>query len=254
MIIRGSAALWVGSCADEGDDRGRACGWTRGSDIGAGSRAGQPRAPGAGYTGARYRQRFTDLGATVVPWLAAQDFDEDNIGATFPLARRAGFLTTFALVRDGFIGTAPGQVQDLSDELEREPADVLVAGSMSFGGAHGRGVGLPWALLNVLPFNWDPELEPPGFSVKPAPGVLGRLRDRLLWLVYRAVSSPVNRAYNRARAEIGLPRDRRPYGSVLISEWLVLATGCPSLDAPGLDLPDQTHFLGRLEPAGTVIS
>ena len=205
------------------------------------------------YTGARYQQRFTDLGATVVPWSAAQDFDEDNIGATFPLARRAGFLTTFALVRDGFIGTAPGQVQDLSDELEREPADVLVADSMSFGGAlTGEMRALPWALLNVLPFNWDPELAPPGFSVKPARGVLGRLRDRLLWLVYRAVSSPVNRAYNRARAEIGLPRDRRPYGSVLISEWLVLATGCPSLDAPGLDLPDQTHFLGRLEPAGPV--
>ena len=59
------------------------------------------------YTGARYRQRFTDLGATVVPWSAAQDFDEDDIGATFPLARRAGFLATSALVRDGFIGTAP---------------------------------------------------------------------------------------------------------------------------------------------------
>lgn len=102
------------------------------------------------YTGSRYRQPFTDLGATVVTWSAAQDFDEDNLGA-------------------------------------------------------------------------------------------------------RAVSHPFKRAYNQARAEIGLPRDRRPYRSVLFSEWLVLATGCPSLDVPRLDLPDQVHFVGRLDPAGAVL-
>ena len=106
------------------------------------------------YTGSRYRQRFTDLGATVVTWSAAQDFDEDNIGATFPLAKRPGLLTAIALVGGAFIGTAPGQVQDLRRELDREPADVLVADSMSFGGVlTGELLGLPWALLNVLPFN-----------------------------------------------------------------------------------------------------
>ncbi|HYP43746.1 MAG TPA: hypothetical protein VEQ66_00925, partial [Propionibacteriaceae bacterium] len=63
------------------------------------------------YTGSRYRQRFTDLGATVVPWSAAQDFDEDNLRATFPLARRPGLLTGITLVKHGFIGTAAGQVR-----------------------------------------------------------------------------------------------------------------------------------------------
>ena len=61
----------------------------------------------------------------------------------------------------------------------------------------------------------------------------------VLRLAYRAVSYPFKRAYNQARAEIGLPRDRRPYGSVLFSDWLVLATGCPSLDVPRLDLPTR---------------
>ena len=36
------------------------------------------------YTGSRYRQRFTDLGATVVTWSAAREFDEDDLGATIP--------------------------------------------------------------------------------------------------------------------------------------------------------------------------
>ena len=207
------------------------------------------------YTGSRYRQRFTDLGATVLTWSAAQDFDEDDLGATFPLARRPGMLTALALVKDGFIGTAPGQVQDLSQELEREPADVLVADSMSFGGVlTGELLGLPWALLNVLPFNQSFEAAAPPFEVRPAQGPLGRQRDRLLWLVYRVVTSPFNRAYNWARAEVGLPRDRRPYGSVLTSEWLVLATGCPSLDVPRPDLADQVHFVGRLDPAGAVLA
>ena len=86
--------------------------------------------------------------------------------------------------------------------------------------------------------------------MKPARGALGRQRDRLLWLAYRAATSPINRAYNRARAEIGLPRDRRPYGRVLFSDWLVLATGCPGLDMPRPDLSDVVHFVGRLDPSG----
>jgi UDP:flavonoid glycosyltransferase YjiC (YdhE family) len=207
------------------------------------------------YTGSRYRRRFTELGATVVTWSAAQDFDENNLRATFPLARRRGFLTAIALVRDGFIGTAPGQVQDLSRELEREPTDVLVADSMSFGGVLTSELhSLPWAMLNVLPFNQGFESAPPGFRVKPAHGALGRQRDRLLWLVYRVTTSPFSRAYNRARAKTGLPKDRRPYGRALFSDWLVLATGCPGLDVPRLDLPNQVHFVGRLEPAGGKLS
>ena len=86
------------------------------------------------YTGARHLARFADLGARVVPWTAARDFDEDDLAAAFPTAAGSRLRTMVALVRDGFIGTAPGQVSDLQAELAREPADVLLADSMSFGG------------------------------------------------------------------------------------------------------------------------
>jgi UDP:flavonoid glycosyltransferase YjiC (YdhE family) len=208
------------------------------------------------YTGSRYRQRFTDLGARVVTWLDAEDFDEDDLGATFPLARRPGLLRGVALVKDGFIGTAAGQVRDLSRELQRSPADVLVADSMCFGGVlAGELLGLRWALLNVLPFNqkFDLESPAPGFRGPPGRRTLGRERNRVSWLAYRAATGPFHRAYNRVRTEVGLPPDPRPYGSALMSEWLVLATGGPSLDVPWLDLPDQTHFVGRLEPAAMAL-
>ena len=62
------------------------------------------------------------------------------------------------------------------------------------------------------------------------------------------MTSPIHRAYNRARAEVGLPRDPRPYGRALFSDWLVLATGCPGLDVPRPDLPDVVHFVGASRP------
>lgn len=76
----------------------------------------------------------------------------------------------------------------------------------------------------------------------------------MLWLAYRALTSPLHRAYNRARAEVGLPHDPRPYGRVLFSDWLVMATGCPSLDVPRPNLPSVVHFVGRLAPAGLAYS
>ncbi len=204
------------------------------------------------YTGSRYRQRFTDLGARVITWSAAQEYDEHDLGASWPAARRPGFRRGIALVCEGFIGTAPGQVQDLNEELDREPTDVLVADPMSFGGVLTAELcHLPWAMLNVLPFNQGFESAPAGFNVKPARGALGRQRDRLLWSAYRTMTSPIHRAYNRARAAVGLPRDPRPYGRALFSDWLVLATGCPGLDVPRQDLPDVVHFVGRVGPAGS---
>ncbi len=203
------------------------------------------------YSGSRYRERFTDLGADFVPWSAAREYDESDLGASFPGAERPGLRRGITLVRDGFIGTAPGQAQDLCAELDREPSDVLVADPMSFGGVLTAELRkLPWALLNVLPFNQGFD-SAPGFRGPPAHGALGRQRDRLRWLMYRAMTSPFHRAYNRARAEVGLPRDPRPYGMALFSDWLILATGCPGLDVPRPDLPDVAHFVGRIAPVGT---
>ena len=203
------------------------------------------------YTGARHLARFADLGARVVPWAAARDFDEDDLAAAFPKAAGSRLRTMVALVRDGFIGTAPGQVRDLQAALAREPADVLIADSMSFGGMlTGELTGMPWALVNVLPFNQEADGPPMGFAVKPRSSPVGRVRDRLLWLVYRLVTTPMQRAYQRARRQVGLPASTAPYGSDLMSPWLVLATGCPGIGRPENGLLEQVQYVGQLPPAG----
>jgi UDP:flavonoid glycosyltransferase YjiC (YdhE family) len=76
------------------------------------------------------------------------------------------------------------------------------------------------------------------------------MRDVILWQAFGAATLPFKRAYNQARIQVGLPQDPRMYGVGLVSPWLVLATGCPSLERPGAELPNQTHYVGRLAPSG----
>ena len=203
------------------------------------------------HTGARFSDRFAGLGARVVPWSAARDFDADDLTASFPEAAGSPMREVMALVRRGFLGTAPGQVQDLLAELEREPADVLVADSMCLGpGLTGELTGVPWATLNVLPFNPTDSPVPVGLPVPPLAGPVGRVRDRAVRLGYRLLTSGFQRVYRRARAEVGLPKARGVYGEAFVSDRLVLATGCPGLEPYGARVSQQVHHVGQLGLAG----
>lgn len=202
------------------------------------------------YTGSRYCQRFAELGATAMRWSAASDFDEEDVAGTFPAAGRPGRRGMVAMTKAVFFDTAPGQVHDLGRELDRSPADVIIGDIMSVGaGCISELRGLPWATVNVLPFNsLGKDLAPLAFGLAPARGRLGRIRDVILWQAFGAATLPFKRAYNQARLQVGLPPDPRMYGLGLVSPWLVLATGCPSLERPGAELPNQAHYVGRLAP------
>jgi hypothetical protein len=69
------------------------------------------------------------------------------------------------------------------------------------------------------------------------------MRDLILWQAFGAATLPFKRAYNQARIQIGLPTTPRMYGVGLVSPWLVLATGCPSLERPEAEHPNQIVFL-----------
>jgi UDP:flavonoid glycosyltransferase YjiC (YdhE family) len=204
------------------------------------------------YTGSRYCERFAGLGATAVCWSAATDFDEEDVAATFPAAGRPGRRGMVAMTKAVFFDSTPGQVHDLGRELDRSPADVIIGDVMSVGaGCISELRRLPWATVNVLPFNsLGRDLAPLAFGLAPARGRLGWIRDVILWQAFGAATLPFKRAYNQARIQVGLPPDPRMYGVGLVSPWLVLATGCPSLERPGSGLPDQAHYVGRLAPTG----
>ena len=160
------------------------------------------------YTGARYCRRFVELGTTAVRWSAATDFDEEDVAATFPAAGRPGRRGMVAMTKAVFFDTAPGQVHDLGRELDRSPADVIIGDIMSVGaGCISELRRIPWATVNVLPFNsLGKDLAPLAFGLAPARGRLGRMRDVILWQAFGAATLPFKRAYNQARIQVGLPQ------------------------------------------------
>ena len=161
------------------------------------------------YTGSNYCERFAELGATPVRWSAATDFDEEDVAATFPAAGRPGRRGMVAMTKAVFFDTAPGQVHDLGRELDRSPADVIIGDIMSMGaGCISELRRLPWATVNVLPFNsLGKDLAPLAFGLAPARGRLGRMRDVILWQAFGAATLPFKRAYNQARIQVGLATD-----------------------------------------------
>ncbi len=204
------------------------------------------------HTGARYRDRFARLGADVLSWSTARDFDEERPEVTFPRVRGSSLRRSMTLVQDAFLGTAAGQVADLARALDAEPADVLIGEVFTLGpGLIAEQRGLPWASVNALPPNvLSQELPPPGLNVAPARGPLGRHRDVGLRRGFELLTAGLHRRYDHIRGDLGLRRSRGPFGTAFYSPWLSLLTGVPSLEHARGDLPEAMHFVGRLPVAG----
>lgn len=204
------------------------------------------------YTGGRYADAFDELGCEVVLWRDAQDFDEHDVAETFPKVGRPGRRGTIANLRDLFIGTANGQLEDILVAHERDPFDALVGDVMAIGtGFAAERLQLPWATISLVPLTiGSKDLPPPGLALQPGHGIVGRLRDGLLRGVVSAMMWQIELAYRRARAAAGLgPGLRFPEG--IYSPQLVIATGSPLLEFPRTDLPTSVTFIGRLQPQAT---
>lgn len=206
-----------------------------------------------GYTGAKYGERFTRLGATWLPWVKATDFDDADLAATFPkVGDGKGIRGSRANGEYVVLGTAPGQAVDI---LAAGPFDLLVTDQVALGGAvAGQKLGIPWATVTVTPLSLtSKDLPPVGMPWRPATGPAGRLRDVVLraltGALYRGMVDP---KLNRLRATVGLgpvPPGRLFDG--LYSPHLVLAQGVPGLEYPRTDLPAHVRFVGRLAPPST---
>jgi UDP:flavonoid glycosyltransferase YjiC (YdhE family) len=202
------------------------------------------------YTGAKYGERFTGLGARWLPWSKATDYDDGDLAATFPkVGDGKGIRGGRANAEYVVFGTAAGQVEDI---LAAAPFDLLVTDQVALGGAvAGQRLGIPWATVAVTPLSLGSrDLPPVGMPWTPATGRVGRLRDAVLrgiaGVVYRGMVDP---KLNRLRATAGLgpvPPGRLFDG--LYSPHLVLAQGVPGLEYPRTDLPAHVRFVGRLAP------
>jgi UDP:flavonoid glycosyltransferase YjiC (YdhE family) len=200
------------------------------------------------YTGAAHTGAFEALGAEIVPWRQARDFDENRLSDAFPALRgKKGPRQMLANVEELFIGTGAGQCADLADAYRRRPWDVIVADGLSLG-AHlvSELLETPWVTVSIVPLALpDPRLPPPGLGIRPASGVVGRVRDSSLRALVRLATTSMQAAYQRQRAFSGLRLDRR-FEHAWYSPELVCASGVPELDYLGTDQPTRVEFVGIL--------
>lgn len=207
------------------------------------------------YTGKRYRSHFETLGAHVIVWKNAPDFDEHDLRATFPaLPKHAGPLATLANLEHIFVRSAAGQAADLGAAYKDEQWDVMAGDQLCLGLAlAGELIGCPWASVSLVPLSLpSAELPPPGLALRPGRGRLGRLRDRLLRGVFSVATARLQRAYEQTRAGAGLPSGTARLESAWWSPFLICAVGVPALEYPRTDLPAQVHFVGALTSRGMV--
>ncbi|MEF3403881.1 glycosyltransferase [Agromyces sp. CCNWLW203] len=201
------------------------------------------------YTGAAHADRFAAVGARVVTWSSAPDFDEHDLPATFPeLQGRKGPRQMLTNVEQLFVRTGADQAADLTRAFAEQAWDVIVADGLSIG-AHFASelTATPWVTVSIVPLTIPSrDLPPPILGLPPARGIAGRLRDRALRSLTRVVSRGIQRAYAEDRARAGLPPDALSLEQAFISPHLVCASGVPELEYPRSDLGTQVVFVGEL--------
>ena len=106
------------------------------------------------YTGAKHADAFRRLGCDVLAWRAAPDFDDADLARTFPATGRPGVRGMIANVRDVFIGTARGQVDDIRAAHAATPFDAIVGDVLAVGaGLCAELLQLPWATVSLVPLS-----------------------------------------------------------------------------------------------------
>ncbi|RXZ49833.1 glycosyltransferase, partial [Agromyces binzhouensis] len=182
-------------------------------------------------------------------------FDELDLAATFPAVRdRKGPRQLLANVEHLFVGTGAAQGDDLVAAYEERPWDVIVADNLSLG-MHfaAERTGTPSVTVSIVPLSIPtPELPPPILPLRPAAGLLGRLRDRILHAALALSTRGIRRAYDAQRAASGLPPTDAPLDAAWHSPDLVCASGVPQLEFPRSGWPVRVEFVGALAPKGSI--
>jgi len=155
-------------------------------------------------------------------------------------------LALIARMRDRlFIGPALAFAQDLLDELQRFPADVVVTNEMLLGVMAGaESAKIPCVILspNIYLFPL-PGVPPFGPGLQPARGPLGRMRDALLRNLSLRIFGKGTSAFNATRRALRLPPLDHPFQQVTrVTKHLVLTS--PSFDFPATSLPAHVLYTG----------
>lgn len=154
-----------------------------------------------------------------------------------------------------FIDLAVTQLQDLTDILEKFPADILLCDVFFLGMSwlHEK-TGLPWAAfgMSALPF-YSRDTYPFGLGFTPNKSPVSKLGMICLnWLSKNVLMKEITAYIDSKRQSVGLSAKRQDFFSAALSPFLYLQGTTASFEYPRSDIPPQIHFTGTLvTPAST---
>jgi len=195
----------------------------------------------------RFRQRIAATGATYIPFAMPTPHSFDDALPLRGLVRgwtpKALATVTVTVVPYRW---SPAWAENVATELDREPADVVVADFVLLGAlAAAEAAGIPAAALVHNTYHRPaPGLPPYGHGFLPARGPLGHLRD----VLFNAATRRIDRRdglppHNRARRQRGLPPLRSSVEQYdRAGRVLVLASA--TFDFPARRLPDNVRYVG----------
>jgi UDP:flavonoid glycosyltransferase YjiC (YdhE family) len=204
------------------------------------------------YAGRAFHDRIAAVGARPVAYGEAVDFSHGELYDHFPHLRHlTGARVISRAFSEIFVGQAVARGRDLSRHLAGRPADAMLCDELSFGvGLVSEAGGPPWATFGdgPLPFP-EPDTPPFGPGILPMRGPLGRLRNRMVGAGARlALFRTAQRAYDAARAELGLRPATGTFFDHAASPYLHLQGCTPAFEYPRRHLPAHVHWVGALRP------
>jgi MGT family glycosyltransferase len=138
------------------------------------------------------------------------------------------------------------EVDDLRAAIERVRPDAVIVDANCWGAMSAADAGdFPWLVLSPFtPYLRSPGVPPFGPGLRPLPGVVGRLRDALIWpFVTHLFDRRILPRVNAIRASVGAPRISS-VDDLMRRAPLLLAVGGEPFEYPHPGWGDAVHLVG----------
>ena len=129
-----------------------------------------------------------------------------------------------------------------------DPPDLIIADFITVApGLAADALGLPWITTLPTPFALEAKSGPPSYlgGLKPMPGPLGQIRDRVGWAGVKAGKALLAQIFGRQMAEMSLKRLRPDGSEAIYSADRILALGIKELEFER-DWPSAVRFIGPM--------
>lgn len=142
----------------------------------------------------------------------------------------------------------PAVRDELFERWAADPPDLIIADFITVApGLAADALGVPWITTLPTPFALEGKSGPPSYlgGLKPMPGPLGQLRDRVGWAGVRAGKDLLAGLFGRQMAAMGLKRLRPDGSEAIYSRHRILALGLKELEFER-DWPAAVRFIGPM--------